>query len=343
MPITTLLSGLPNQSMEQAAFDAAVAKLMTDLPTWGAEANALTAGLNSIAAGGGFSAPYTFSTTITDADPGAGVIRLSSATQNASTVMRVDLTSALGQDLTAMLDSFAGSTSTIKGQVRLVKMNDPTKWLAFNLTATASPSGYRNFTVAHVAGGATSPFANNDSLALLFTRNGDKGDTGATGASGVTVLHVREERASGTVASAGTAAALGFRRPLNTVKTNGIAGASLASDQVVLPAGTYNVRARTAAIPTDADIGDTIVSAKLFLRNITDSTYAIIGLNSSGNDLGSLNYSEIEANLVGQITIAAPKTFEIWHYMSRAFQLWGRAASTGQVEVYTEAFFEKVG
>jgi hypothetical protein len=46
MTITTLLSGLPDRSMEQTAFDLAYAKLMTDLPTWGAQANALALALN---------------------------------------------------------------------------------------------------------------------------------------------------------------------------------------------------------------------------------------------------------------------------------------------------------
>ena len=45
--ITKLLEGLPNQSMQQGAFDEAVGKYMADLPTWGAEANALAADVNA--------------------------------------------------------------------------------------------------------------------------------------------------------------------------------------------------------------------------------------------------------------------------------------------------------
>ncbi|WP_257560698.1 hypothetical protein [Janthinobacterium sp. 61] len=33
--ITKLMDGLPNQSMAQGPFDAAVAKYMTELPAWG--------------------------------------------------------------------------------------------------------------------------------------------------------------------------------------------------------------------------------------------------------------------------------------------------------------------
>ena len=41
------MEGLPNQSMAQVPFDAAVAKYMAELPTWGGEANALAADVNA--------------------------------------------------------------------------------------------------------------------------------------------------------------------------------------------------------------------------------------------------------------------------------------------------------
>lgn len=193
-----------------------------------------------------------------------------------------------------------------------------------------SPIDFRTYRRITAGAGTTDPSADITNWIILSQR-------------GSAVFHVREERASGTAGTAGSAATLGFRRPINTVKTNSITGASLASDQIVLPAGTYNVHIRAAGQPTDATVGDTNVMAKLFLRNITDSAYTIVGKTCSGGDLGSLNYGEIEATLVGQFTISTSKTFEIWHYMTRSFQSWGVASSSGQVEVYTEAFFEKVG
>lgn len=47
MTITTLLSGLPARSMTQTVFDAATAQLMLDLPTWGAEVNAMGANVDA--------------------------------------------------------------------------------------------------------------------------------------------------------------------------------------------------------------------------------------------------------------------------------------------------------
>lgn len=148
------------------------------------EMNAFQAALTSIAAGTAFAIPYTFSTTTTDSDPGAGILRLDNATQNTSTTIRADLVGSDGSTWTSVIDTFDDSTSTIKGQILLVKLADATKWLAFNVTALASPSGYKNITVANIASSAASPFADGDSLALKFTRTGDKGETGAAGANG---------------------------------------------------------------------------------------------------------------------------------------------------------------
>lgn len=178
MTITTLLSGLPARTMDQTTFDLAVAKLMTDLPTFGAQVNQTEANLNSIAAGGAYAIPYTFDAATADADPGPGFLRLGSAVQNVSTVLRLDLFSSAGSDWTNVLDTFDGSTSVNKGQIRLVKLGDATKWLTFNVTSRAAPAGYRNITISGGAGSSASPFTAGDPLALFFTRTGDTGGPG---------------------------------------------------------------------------------------------------------------------------------------------------------------------
>jgi hypothetical protein len=178
MAITKLLSGLANRSMAQEAFDVAMGQLMVDLPIWGGEVNATAAAITSMAAGGAFAIPYTFSSTTTDGDPGAGFLRLSSATQNASTVIRLDLTGADLSTWTSVIDTFDDSTSTVKGHILLQKSDDTTKWLLFSVTSLASPSGYKNVTVVPVASSAASPFTNGNSLTLKFQRTGDVGTAG---------------------------------------------------------------------------------------------------------------------------------------------------------------------
>ncbi len=129
---------------------------------------------------------YTFSTTTTDADPGNGFLRLDQGTQNTATVIRADLLSNDTTDWSAVLGTFADSTNTVKGHIRLYKTTDATKWLLFSMSAVASPSGYKNITVANVGSSSASPFANNDPIALTFQRSGDIGVTGVTGVTGAT-------------------------------------------------------------------------------------------------------------------------------------------------------------
>ena len=179
------------RTQTRAAFSAAapqtindIVDMATELNTFATQANALAAGLNAIATGAALAIPLTFSTTTTDSDPGAGVVRLDNATQNTATTIRTDLIGNDGSTWTSVIDLFDDSTSTVKGYIVLVDTTDATKWLAFSVSAVASPSGYKNITVACVASSAANPFANGASLALKFTRTGDKGDTGNTGATG---------------------------------------------------------------------------------------------------------------------------------------------------------------
>lgn len=138
------------------------------------EMNAFQANLNSIAAGGAYSMGYTFDSATADADPGTGKLRLDNATQNAATTLRLDTTTG-GKDYTSVIDTFDDSTSAVKGTITLVKQGDLTKWLMFNVTAVASPAGYRNVSVTNIGGSSATPFANGDGVLVYFQRNGDAG------------------------------------------------------------------------------------------------------------------------------------------------------------------------
>ncbi len=183
MAITTLVN-LPNSVVSPTTFNIDGDAFWPQLNTFAAEANALAVAMTAVAAGGAVSLQYTFDSTTTDSDPGAGKLRLSSATQNASSVIRVDLTGADGSALSGVLDLIDDSTSTNKGYLKLLNATDATKWLVFSVASVASPSGYRNITATCAASSSASPFTNGDALLFDFTPTGDKGDTGLTGAAG---------------------------------------------------------------------------------------------------------------------------------------------------------------
>ena len=124
---------------------------------------------------------YTFSTTTSMADPGAGILRYNDATVADVTAIAIDdLTADTGNpDIEAWIASWDDSTSTIKGQLRLVEPGTPANYAVFNITALTNHSGWVQLTVTHVDSNST--FGNTDSIRVTFTRTGDLGSTGVTG------------------------------------------------------------------------------------------------------------------------------------------------------------------
>jgi hypothetical protein len=84
----------------------------------------------------------TFSTTTTDADPGAGALRLNNADQRAATKLYVP------DDLTASTDWAAATArlgavpGTIKGYVRLQIAATPENYIVFEVNSVTDASGY---------------------------------------------------------------------------------------------------------------------------------------------------------------------------------------------------------
>ena len=92
-----------------------------------------------------------------------------------------------------------------------------------------------------------------------------------SGAYESALLEVVHEETSGT--SGGTATSGSFQtRTLNTVKTNEITGASLSSNQITLPSGTYFCDAVAPCY--------SINHHKSLLYNVTDATEVLFGTNS---------------------------------------------------------------
>lgn len=130
--------------------------------------------------GGGMTFPIIFSTTTADADPGAGILRLNNATQNAATFAYVDLSDANLTDISGLLASLDDwGSSGNRGIFKLSKYDDPTKWISFNIQTITSAAGYFKLAISLVGFSVASPFANTDRLIFSFT------PTGLTGATGV--------------------------------------------------------------------------------------------------------------------------------------------------------------
>ena len=129
---------------------------------------------------------YTFSTTTSMADPGAGVLRYNNGTvASVSSIAIDDQTADTGNpDIEAWILTWDDSTSTVKGVLRLVEPGTPANYAVFHVTGLTNGSGFVTLAVTHIDSNGT--FGDGDSIRVTFDRNGAKGDTGSTGSTGLT-------------------------------------------------------------------------------------------------------------------------------------------------------------
>jgi hypothetical protein len=341
MTITTFLdpTQMPSQDDDQIPFDNKMAAVLRGLPTFGAEVNATAANLNSIAAGGAYAIPYTWGLGVNSAigfDVGGKIALGNGADNNATnvapanaTIICVDTKDSGGLPVSASLVSTtAGNASVLKGHIRVVKVGEPSKWARFAVKDFGLNSAlYGTFFVNFIESSVPNPFAAGDAVMLFFQRTGDKGDTGPLNV--YPMLHVRDEKASGTAPGSSTNGAT-VTRVFNTVKKNTVTGASLASNQITLPAGTFRFRGSAPAM-TDRH------QAQLY--NVTGAAVLHVGTSEYSSLSGG--YAPTRSHLNGEIVLTGSTVIELRHYTQTAGGL-GLAAGSGQVEVYSEMIFEKV-
>lgn len=124
-------------------------------------------------------------------------------------------------------------------------------------------------------------------------------------------------------------------RTINTVNSNTITGASLSSNQITLPAGTYVVQAAAVSYKSYGN--------KLYLYNTSDSSITIGG-QVNRNDAAAV--SQTPTMLYGIFTISAQKTFELRHWIevgsTNDGQGYAASNSTSGKEVYLGILIEKI-
>ncbi len=153
------------------------------------------------------------------------------------------------------------------------------------------------------------------------------------------MLYVRDEKAAGT--KAGTATSGAWRtRDLNTVVYNTITGASLSTNQITLPAGTYWVEAGAPAQGTRGH--------RSRLYDITNSEVLLLGSTeyhiwNSGN---ADTFVNIRSRIQGLIILTGETELELQHIfeVTQADEGLGDCWATGFsiVEIYSEVLIRKV-
>lgn len=147
------------------------------------------------------------------------------------------------------------------------------------------------------------------------------------------LLHVRDEKSSGTEGGTFTSGAW-QTRTLNTVKTNEISGASLAANQITLPAGVYYYEIAAPAHRVDHH------KAKLY--NITDAVDIQLGTEKLAYTAGQTTIASI---VTGKISLSKTTVLEVQHrcQTTQATEGFGSASATvPEIAVFTEAKFWKI-
>lgn len=125
---------------------------------------------------------YRFSTSTTDADPGAGYIRLNNADLTLATAAYIDVTDANGGSVAGEIDTWDESTSLAKGKLWVRGIAQPAAFHSYEVTGSVvDGTGYRKLTLTHVGGSGS--FAADDELMVAFARTGDIGEGYITNAT----------------------------------------------------------------------------------------------------------------------------------------------------------------
>lgn len=141
------------------------------------------------------------------------------------------------------------------------------------------------------------------------------------------VFYVRDQETSGTAPPASVNSYT--TRTLNTVVFNNITGASLSTNQVTVPTGTYEFFGRAP--------GYNCQGHKTRLQNLTDSVTIAYGSSAySGSSVTSDSFVR------GIVTLAGTKTLALQHNFFNTSGLQGQATSLGDIEVYAELRVRKI-
>jgi len=247
----------------------------------------------------------------------------------------------------------AGITPEYADNVFRIQDNgDATKEVAFEVseittdttrTITVPDSDVDLGDIADKAVTATLASTSNGAGASLIGLEDSAGNTTETDVEGaiaelyglageVEIFHAQDQKTKGT--SGGNSSTSGYpTRTLNTVVLNEITGASLASNQITLPAGTYEAEARSPFYSS--------VSAFIQLYNDSDSSVIARGpqMNNRSPQLAS-GFAHVYA----KFTLAAEKTIEVQYRASgSATDGLGREQdTTGDIEIYTDIIIRKV-
>lgn len=152
-------------------------------------------------------------------------------------------------------------------------------------------------------------------------------------------VHVRHQRATTLDNNETFADTTWTTRALETVVTNTVSGASLAANQITLPAGTYEVQ-----IFAPHNMAQANVRLKHRLYNVTDAAVLLYSQAGVFGEPDASFYAQGVAPFIGQFTLSGTKAIRLDTYVAgTASSFAGLATSDGSPEVYIDVYLRKIG
>jgi hypothetical protein len=272
----------------------------------------LTGDLCILSTTGVLPAPLALNTTYYIIRVDADNFRLATSYANAKSATPINITSALG-----------GGTHT-------VSVRSGVRFLRPSYYPNGSPSQPSLAPELNENTGIYFPGANTIGVAVGGVKVGEFNSNGYQGLDNV--LIVIDQKTAGTNGGTFTSGAR-RTRDLNTVRVNRITGASLSSNQITLPAGTYRVEAFAPA--------QRVGTHQAYIRNITGSADLVIGHSARSEPSSN---ATTESRVADEFTLAVTSVIELQHQCSttNATDGFGVAANLGAVEKYTYVFIKRI-
>ena len=124
---------------------------------------------------GGSGLAMTWSSSTSDADPGAGKVAFNNGTLSSVSILYVDDADDAGSDISSFVQSWDDiSNSIARGIIQITKEGTPTTYANFKVTgAVTDASGYTKVPVTHIVSSGT--FSNTDGIEVNFNYSGADG------------------------------------------------------------------------------------------------------------------------------------------------------------------------
>lgn len=277
----------------------------------------------------------TFAASTTDADPGAGLLRLNHATLSSATAAYVDNVDANGNTISGTIDTWDDSTSTDKGTVTF-REGATGKVANYSLTGSVvDGTGYRKLTLTWQSG-ATGGFTAAAAIGITFSRTGNAGADGA-GIGDLLASNNLSDLADAATARTNLGLAIGTNVQAYDATLGGLAAVTTAADKLIYATGadtfattditsvartlngqTTQALMRTAGLGMSADASALVAAADKAAMRVSLDVPALTG---NSNLAGAINTSR--ATVASHATTA-----DIWAALGQEINFTGTATIT---------------